>query len=77
MTGAFVLRFCREVSYWATVLSFVIDLVDEIDGIFCEQKKNDDLNIEFIYFLAIKKINCKAGQIVKIAYEKMMRSFSS
>lgn len=77
MTGAFVMRLCREVCYWASILSFVVDLVDEIDRVFCEQKKNDELNIEFIYFLAIKKINSKADEIIKIAYDRMMGSFSS
>ena len=45
MTGAFTMRLCREFSYWATVLVFAVDLIKEVDGVFCNQKQNNELNI--------------------------------
>jgi len=76
MAGAFTMRLCREFNCWATVLVFVVDLIDEIDGVFCEQKQTNELNIELIYFFTIKKINSKADEMIKITYDKMMESFN-
>jgi len=71
------MRLCREMSYWASCLYFVLLLIEEIDELFLEQKKNGELNIELIYFLAIKKINAKADEVIKVTYDNVMGALNA
>lgn len=50
------MRLMKDIGHWINQFPFLAIILQEVDQVFKEQKKNETENISMIYFMTVKRI---------------------